>query len=136
LAKFFLDTNIFIYALDDKDVGKQHKAMKCIHQCILDASGCLSIQVMQEFASVALSKFKLSEAEVLQGLFFLESLEIVTITPQLIQRGVSLIGQHQLHFWDATILAAAEHANCDILYSEDFQSGMRFGNLRVENPLL
>jgi predicted nucleic acid-binding protein len=136
LAKIFLDTNIFIYAVDEKHADKKRKAMKCIHQCILDASGSLSTQVMQEFASVALLKLKLSEAEVLQGLSFLESLEIVTITPLLIQRGVNLIGQYQLHFWDATILAAAEHANCDVLFSEDFQAGKTYGNLRVENPLV
>lgn len=135
MAKYFIDTNIFIYAVDDRDRGKQLKAAKCVHRCIAEMSGCLSTQVLAEFASVALLKLKQPEAKVLRGLEFLESLEIVPISPDIVKRGVKLIGQHQLHFWDATILAAAESAGCDVLYSEDFSAGTISGKLRVENPL-
>lgn len=135
LAKTFLDTNIFIYALDDKVADKHLKAAECVRKCIAEASGSLSTQVLQEFALVSLMKLKLPEEEVLRGLDYLASLEVVIITPTIIQRGVKLTGQFQLHFWDATILAAAEQAGCEVLYSEDFQAGMTYGNVRVENPL-
>jgi predicted nucleic acid-binding protein len=135
LAKIFLDTNILIYALDDRVAGKHLQAAECVRDCIAEATGCLSTQVLQEFAAVSLTKLKLPEAEVLHGLEHLKSLEIVSITPTIVERGVTLTGQFQLHFWDAMILAAAEEAGCEALYSEDFQAGMTFGNLRVENPL-
>ena len=66
----------------------------------------------------------------------MENFEVVLTTPALIRRGVELRRRFQLHFWDATILAAAEHAGCEILYSEDFQHGQMYGAVRAENPLL
>lgn len=41
-----------------------------------------------------------------------------------------------LPFHDALIVAAAQEAGCDVLYSEDLQHGRSFGSLRVENPFL
>jgi len=41
-----------------------------------------------------------------------------------------------LPFRDALIVAAAQEAGCDVLYSEDLQHGRVFGALRVENPFL
>ena len=96
----------------------------------------LSTQILQEFASVALLKLKQPEAEVLRGLNYLESLEIVSIFPRDHSSRSGMTGEFQLHFWDATILAAAEHAGCEVLYSEDFQAGESYGSVRVENPLL
>lgn len=85
---------------------------------------------------MSLLKLKRPEAEVLRGLDYLISLEIIAITPAIVRSGVKLAGQYQLHFYDAAILAAAEQADCEVLYSEDFQAGQTYGNVRVENPLL
>ena len=40
----------------------------------------------------------------------------------------------QLPFYDATIIAAAIEAGCDMLWSEDLQDGRCFGGLTVRNP--
>ncbi len=37
---------------------------------------------------------------------------------------------------DSPIVAAALEARCSILYSEDFQHGQKFSDLRVVNPFL
>ena len=42
----------------------------------------------------------------------------------------------KLSFYDALIVAAAQEAGCEVLYSEDLQHGRSFGTLRVENPFL
>jgi predicted nucleic acid-binding protein len=39
-----------------------------------------------------------------------------------------------LSWYDALIVAAAMEGGCSLLYSEDLQSGRRFGDLRIENP--
>jgi predicted nucleic acid-binding protein len=64
-----------------------------------------------------------------------ESLEVVQLTPPLIRRALDLFALHQIHFWGAAILAAAEAARCTRLWSEDFPVGSTYGLLRVENPL-
>jgi len=42
---------------------------------------------------------------------------------------------HQINYWDALIVSAAEAARCRRLWSEDFTPGSIYGLLRVENPL-
>ena len=36
--------------------------------------------------------------------------------------------------WDATMLAAAMEAGCDVLISEDMQHGRKIDRLTIENP--
>jgi predicted nucleic acid-binding protein len=44
--------------------------------------------------------------------------------------------RYRLSWYDSLIVAAAQRAGCDRLYSEDLQHGQLFGTLRVENPFL
>jgi predicted nucleic acid-binding protein len=41
---------------------------------------------------------------------------------------------HQLSFWDALVLRAAQETGCTVFYSEDLQSGRRFNATTVRNP--
>jgi predicted nucleic acid-binding protein len=136
VAKIFLDTNLLVYMFDRRDGDKQAKARAKVQSCLLNGNGVISTQVLQEYASVALVKFQHPAEAVLGEMKIFDSFETVQLTPELIRSGVRLSDEKQLHFWDATILAAAEYAGCDVLYSEDFQAGATYGNLRVENPLL
>jgi predicted nucleic acid-binding protein len=135
VTKVFLDTNILIYAVDARDSVKQETAIDLLRRCMRDRSGVISTQVLQEFASVALSKLRQKVDLVLTEVALLESLEVVQLTPALIRRGLEIHARQNIHFWDATILAAAELARCTRLWSEDFSPGSAYGLLRVENPL-
>lgn len=136
MSKIFLDTNILIYSIDREDLKKHAKTRSVLQSFRHNSTGVISTQVLQEFAAVALSKLSQSEEVVIRELMLFENFEVVQTTPALIRQGVELRKKYQLHFWDATILAAAEYGGCDVLYSEDFQAGITYGNLRVENPLL
>ena len=52
----------------------------------------------------------------------------------MIRRGLELQFRYQIDYWDASILAAAEHAQCSVLLSEDLNPGQLYANVRVENP--
>jgi predicted nucleic acid-binding protein len=136
MNKIFLDTNIFIYSVDLRNPEKLVRARTVLESFKRSIVGVISTQVLQEFAAVALSKLSQSEEVVIQELTFFENFEVVPTTPALIRRGVDLRKKFQLHYYDAAILAAAEHAGCEVLYSEDFQPGTTYGNVRTENPLL
>jgi len=47
-----------------------------------------------------------------------------------------VISRYQVSWFDSLIVAGALESNCTSLLSEDFQHGLRIGNLRVENPFL
>jgi predicted nucleic acid-binding protein len=135
MSKIFLDTNILVYANDKSDTRKQALATKLVSGCMADRKGVISTQVLQEYASVAIHKLHQDVKIVHRRLSQLESLEIVQVTPALISRALDFHTQYEIHFWDAAILAAAEDAHCDQIFSEDFQNGGIYSNIRVINPL-
>jgi predicted nucleic acid-binding protein len=50
-------------------------------------------------------------------------------------RALDIEVRYKTSFWDALIIEAAESAGAAILYSEDFRTGQRFGQVQVQNPL-
>jgi predicted nucleic acid-binding protein len=135
VTKVFLDTNILVYANDHRDRRKQATAARLVADCMRQHTGVVSTQVLHEFASVALSKLRQDVSFVDRRLLQFESLEIVQLTPPLIRRALQFHSLHRIHYWDAAIVAAAEAAQCTLLWSEDFPAGSTYGLLRVENPL-
>ncbi len=45
----FVDTNVLLYALDYTEENKQAQAERLLERLWRDRSGCLSVQVLQEF---------------------------------------------------------------------------------------
>ena len=48
--------------------------------------------------------------------------------------GLDLRQKYALQFFDALIVAGAECADCDTVYSEDMADCERYGNVTVVNP--
>jgi predicted nucleic acid-binding protein len=134
MSKQFLDTNVIVYANDDRDPLKHDRAIELVTHVIRQRNGVVSTQVLQEYASVAGSKLRQDLDVVQRQLLFLEALEIVPVTPALIRRALELQLRYQINFWDASILAAAELAQCRVLFSEDLNPGQLYANVRIENP--
>ena len=119
MKKVFLDTNLIVYANDTRDAQKQARAIELVTAAVRDGTGVISTQVMQEYAVVASGKLRQDSDAILRQLLLLESLEVVQITPALIRRALELQFRYQIDYWDASILAAAEYAQCYVLWSED-----------------
>lgn len=64
-----------------------------------------------------------------RGLLRVENLAMTTQV-----RAMQISRRYQLRIYHANILAAAEQAGCEVVYSEDLQGGMVVGGLRIENP--
>jgi predicted nucleic acid-binding protein len=136
-ARFFLDTNIFVYTFDRDSPDKARRAAQLIRQAVATRKGAVSYQVVQEFFNVALRRFAqpmtTAEAEQYLGAVF-RPLLAVQSSQALYSEALRLTGQHHLSWYDALIVAAAVEAGCTLLYSEDLQAGRHFGDLRIENP--
>ncbi|MBI5130149.1 MAG: PIN domain-containing protein [Rhodopseudomonas palustris] len=127
----FFDTNILIYA---QEAGtKADRARALIAQ-----GGRLSVQVLNEFATVARRKLAHDWGEIADAID--DALVLagppLPITIDLHITARTLAERHRLAFYDALIVAAALEAGCDTLYSEDMQHGRTIGTLRIENPFL
>ncbi|NBQ59075.1 MAG: PIN domain-containing protein [Opitutaceae bacterium] len=135
-AQFFVDTNIILYAAghDPVDQAKRSLALAVLEKPNLGVSG----QVLQEFVSNALSKKSLviTEAKIHAVLRVLDEFPCVPVTPELVREAIRLRSRHQISYWDAAILAAAQTLGCHTLYSEDLNHGQLYDAVRVINPLL
>lgn len=134
MSKIFLDTNIIVYANDNRDAAKQEVALEIIRSQMANGLGVISTQVMQEYAAVALRKLDQHADVVARQLALLEGFEVIRIEPLTIRRAVELHHVYQLSFWDSCILSAAESAGCSQLLSEDLNTGQLYSGIRVVNP--
>jgi predicted nucleic acid-binding protein len=133
----FLDTNIFVYSFDRYEPKKAAIAHSLIRHAIDSRTGAISYQVIQEFYSVALTKFPIPmsavECERYCGNILVPLLAIQS-SAELFIRGLRLHREYSLSWYDALILAAALELECETLFSEDFQDGQNFASLKIKNP--
>jgi predicted nucleic acid-binding protein len=100
-------------------------------------SGIVSYQVVQEFFNVALRRFSepMNPAEAEQYLSStFRPLLAVQSSQALYAEALRIGARFQIAGYDSLIVAAAMLAECEVLYSEDFQDGQKIGNLTIENP--
>jgi predicted nucleic acid-binding protein len=137
--RFFLDTNIFVYAFDRHAPAKSRKADKLIREALTTQKGVISYQVVQEFFNVALRRFTppmiAVEAEQYFTTVFRPLLGVQSSTVLYIE-ALRLHAGGILSWYDSLIVAAAIEAHCELLLTDDLQHGQRFGNLRITNPFL
>ena len=135
----FLDTNIFVYSIDRRDLVKEQKAAKLIRDNLGSLRGVVSFQVVQEFFNVA-SKRLVAPMTIESCQLYLERVFIpllrVHSSAALYGEALAFQGRYRLSLYDSLIVCAALHAGCTILYSEDMQHGQRFGALQIQNPFL
>jgi predicted nucleic acid-binding protein len=136
-ARFFLDTNLFVYSLDPSASAKARRATQLIRQAIATRNGIVSYQVVQEFFNVALRRFTppmtLAEAEQYLATVFRPLLAIHS-SHALYAEALHLRNRYRLSWYDALVAAGAMEAQCRILYTEDLNDGQQFGDLLIENP--
>ena len=132
----FIDTNVLLYSVDNSEPIKQQKAVALLTRLWHEQTGCLSVQVMQEFYANATRKLRpaLSPTDARALLLGLMSWSVHTINAAQMLEATVRQEQHQLSIWDALILTSAIELNCQVLWSEDLNAGQQFGNLEVKNP--
>lgn len=132
----FVDTNILLYA-HDRDAGpKRIVAAQLLATLWEERRGIVSPQVLQEFLVNALRKFKtplnLAQARDIvrnYGLWVTHDASVAHIL-----RALELMELTGYSFWDSQIIASAEAAGAETLYSEDMQDGRAIAGLIIRNP--
>jgi len=136
--KYFVDTNILIYAHDRSTGIKHERARRIIEHLWTSGQGVLSTQVLQELCINLRRKVArpLPVEEIRQLLQDYLSWEIVVDAPEGMIRALEIEVHYKTSFWDALILQAAEQSGAAMLYSEDLATGQSYGSIQVVNPLL
>ena len=129
-AERFFDTNVLLYLLSGDDFRADRAESE------LSAGGVLSVQVLNEFASVASRKLKMSIAEIREVLAAIRAVcKIVPLSEETHDLGLQVAERHGLAIYDAMIVASALLAGCRTVVSEDMQDRQILeGRLEVRNP--
>ncbi len=135
-SRAFIDTNVLVYVYDERDSRKQIIARDLVDNLIIQSQAVISLQVVQEFCNVVINKIKHFDQAGLRQVLndVLGPLVQHTASVDFIDRAVERQAKHSLSFYDALIIQAAIDLNCTTLYSEDLQSGQKFGTLTITNP--
>ncbi|HMQ66085.1 MAG TPA: PIN domain-containing protein [Arachnia sp.] len=138
-AEHFLDTNVFVYAVDPTDQRKQQIARDLLRQGLADNSTRTSYQVTQEWLNVVL-KLARVPLGVTQARAFVDRaiLPITSVWPsaELFHAALDAHSRWSLSFYDALVVAAAQQSGARTLVSEDLQHGQRLGTVTVWNPFV
>jgi predicted nucleic acid-binding protein len=136
--RFFVDTNILMYAHDTSAGEKHDRAKALVEELWRERSGVVSTQVLQELCVNLRRKagrptdLKTVRAIVADYLAW----EVVTNAGGSVLEALDLEDRYQISFWDALIIQAAEASGATILYSEDLSDGQTYRGVRVVNPLV
>ncbi len=135
-VKTFVDTNILVYAYDRGAGDKHAQARRTVGQLWEEGSGVLSTQVLQEFyvnvRRKAQRPLSIRSARSLVADYM--AWDPVVNDGTSILEAMDAERRYKISFWDALIIIAAQRSEADVVLSEDFSHGQKYGSVRVLNP--
>ena len=132
----FVDANVLVYAFDASAGKKKETAERLLARLWDDATGCLSVQVLQEFFVTVTAKVArpLPVAEATERIRELAAWPVFAPTADDVLAAIALHEQARLSFWDAMVVHAAAESGCDVLWTEDLNDGQVLRGVRMRNP--
>jgi predicted nucleic acid-binding protein len=128
-VKAFFDTNVLLYMVS-ADLAKAERA-----ETLLAAGGVISVQVLNEFAAVALRKRAMRWPEIRETLSIVRAVcVVVPLSIETHERGLAIAERYGFSIYDSCIIAASVQAGCVVLYSEDMQHGQAIEKVVIRNP--
>jgi predicted nucleic acid-binding protein len=130
-AKAFFDTNILIYGALGEDFRSDRAEQ------LLVSGGTISVQVLNEFVSVARYKLRRPWEDVKDALEWIRVFcpDPYPLTLHVHESGIDISERYGFHIYDAMLVASALDAGCGVLYSEDLQNRQVIeSKLTIRNP--
>ena len=136
MSKIFLDTNILLYTIDQREHGKRDQALRIVSELAYHGMAVISIQVLQEFYVGATRKFGIDPLSAKEMIAGFRSHELVMPDIEMVNEAIDTSILNRISFWDALLIASARRANCEVLWTEDLNHGQIIQGVRIENPFL
>jgi predicted nucleic acid-binding protein len=132
----FVDSNVFLYAVDQADPRKQQAARNWRAELWRSHRGRVSFQVLGEFYVNAVRNRPAARDAARAEVRDLMTWNPVAVDAALLEQGWKIQDRYQLSYWDALIVAAAKVSACHHLLTEDLQDGQKLDGVEVVNPFL
>ncbi len=136
--RFFVDTNVLVYAHDVTAGDKRNRARSLVGELWETRQGSLSVQVLQEFFVTTTRKIPkpLEAPAAAQIIGDLAHWHVHAPTASRRPCRHRHPPANRASFWDAMILRSAQELGCQILYSEELNAGQDYAGVEVRNPFL
>jgi len=137
-SRDFIDSNVLVYAHSRASGEKRERATALIDGLWDSKTGCLSIQVLQEFFVTVTTK-------VPEPLSIMEASEVVetysrwTIhspEPADLLSAIEIQKRYRISFWDAMVVYSAKRLGCGTIWTEDLGDGQIYTGVSVRNPFV
>jgi predicted nucleic acid-binding protein len=133
-ASVTLDTNILVYAFDERETFKRHLSLQILGAAA-QSGYRLALQAIGEFYAVTTRRKILPPARAAEELEqFIRSFETFLPSQSAYSIAAEEAARGRFSYWDAVLLASASDAGCDVILSEDMADGARLGAITVRNP--
>lgn len=134
----FVDANVLVYAFDASAGQKKVAAEQLLARLWEAGTGCLSVQVLQEFFVTVTGKVArpLTVEEAADRIRELGVWKVFAPGPNDVLRAIALHEQAQVSFSDAMIVHAAAELGCDVLWTEDLNDGQVIEGVSIRDPFV
>ena len=138
MSAVFVDTNVLLYAFDEADKTKQQRAREWLSACWQRRCGRLSTQVLNEFYANARKRFSsaISAGDARSEVRRYQQWKPWQIDQPTVETAWAVESRYGISYWDALMVAAAQHMGCRWLLTEDLQHGQRLDKVLVINPFM
>lgn len=135
-AKYFVDTNILIYAHDISAGFKHRIARNVVRELWLDRAGVLSTQVLQELTVNLAVKYRgrIDLKDIRAIVADLTHWDLFANDGQSCLDALDIMDRYDISFWDALIINAAVRTGASFVYTEDLSHGQYYDGVQVINP--
>ncbi|MDE2369186.1 MAG: PIN domain-containing protein [Burkholderiales bacterium] len=138
MSAVFVDTNVILYAFDDGAQAKQVRAQAWLTACWQRRCGRISSQVLHEFYANARKRFSsaISAGDARSEVRRYQLWKPWHVDQATVETAWAVESRYRLNYWDALMVAAAQHMGCEWLLTEELQHDQQFEKLRVVNPFI
>jgi predicted nucleic acid-binding protein len=137
-ARYVLDTNLLVYALDRSEPLKRDRAREVLRRAGGAGSAALPAQVLSEFANACLKKLEPRpdpEAIRREVERLLLAFPVFPLTGPVVLEALRGVREHLLSYYDAQVWAVARLGQVGVVLSEDFNPGAVLDGVSFANPL-
>lgn len=137
-AREFVDANVLVYAFDSSAEGKQQAAQRLLERLWQSNTGCLSVQVLQEFFVTVTKKVAtpMPVEDASARIREFAAWRVFAPVTEDVLAAIRLHAEAEIAFWDAMIVIAAAESGCDVLWTEDLSDGQKLRGVHIRNPFV
>jgi predicted nucleic acid-binding protein len=137
-ARYVVDTNLLVYALDRREPERHERAREVLRRVARGGSAALPAQVLSEFANACLRKLEPPpepEAVRREVERLMLAFPVLPLTGPVVLEALRGVKEYLLSYYDAQIWAAARLGQVGVILSEDFNPGAVLDGVSFANPL-